>query len=61
MYTFIDEMKRLPDASVEPEHVADDIVQLGDRGAGGVEFLPYYSYGGTQVWIFSTYTLHSDI
>ncbi|KAI1365582.1 hypothetical protein F5Y08DRAFT_352691 [Xylaria arbuscula] len=38
----------IPDASVLPENVADDIAQLGQRGAGGVEFNSYYSYGGTQ-------------
>ncbi|KAI1119902.1 hypothetical protein F5Y10DRAFT_259411 [Nemania abortiva] len=38
----------IPDASVLPENVADDIAQLGQRGAGGVEFNSYYSYGGMQ-------------
>ncbi|KAI0839450.1 hypothetical protein F5Y06DRAFT_303174 [Hypoxylon sp. FL0890] len=38
----------LPDASVNPEYVAQDIAELGARGAGGVQFLNYYNYGGTQ-------------
>ena len=36
----------LPDASVHPELVAEDITNAGLVGAGGVEFLPYYNYGG---------------
>ncbi|GMF77983.1 unnamed protein product [Aspergillus oryzae] len=32
---------RLPDASVDPELLADDIVQLAARGAGEIEFLNY--------------------
>lgn len=34
---------RLPDASVDPASVADDIKNVGAIGAGGVEFLPYYN------------------
>ncbi|KAI0107934.1 hypothetical protein F4776DRAFT_414946 [Hypoxylon sp. NC0597] len=36
----------LPDASVKPEYVAKDIAELGTRGAGGIQFLNYYNYGG---------------
>ncbi|KAL1877886.1 hypothetical protein Daus18300_002239 [Diaporthe australafricana] len=36
----------LPDASVDPETVRSDIRAAGEIGAGGVEFLPYYNYGG---------------
>lgn len=37
---------RLPDASVDPDKVAEDIQEIGIIGAGGIEFLPYYLYGG---------------
>lgn len=40
---------RLPDASVDPGLLTDDIVQLGARGAGGIEFLNYFNYGGVEV------------
>lgn len=36
----------LPDASVDPETVRSDVRSAGAIGAGGVEFLPYYNYGG---------------
>lgn len=36
----------LPDASVEAARVAADIKSAGNIGAGGIEFLPYYNYGG---------------
>ncbi|KAJ6159630.1 hypothetical protein N7497_004167 [Penicillium chrysogenum] len=36
----------LPDASVDPTVVASDIRSAADVGAGGIEFLPYYGYGG---------------
>ncbi|UPL03682.1 hypothetical protein LCI18_014616 [Fusarium solani-melongenae] len=36
----------LPDASADPELVAQDISSAGEVGAGGVEFLPFYNYGG---------------
>ncbi|KAH7409052.1 hypothetical protein BKA64DRAFT_773603 [Cadophora sp. MPI-SDFR-AT-0126] len=36
----------LPDASVDPSLVAADIKSIGSLGAGGIEFLPYYNYGG---------------
>lgn len=35
-----------PDASVDPDLVAADIASAGEIGAGGVEFLPFYNYGG---------------
>jgi hypothetical protein len=38
----------LPDASVDPQVVASDIQAAGSLGAGGVEFLPFYNYGGEQ-------------
>ncbi|KAI1137565.1 hypothetical protein F5Y05DRAFT_419507 [Hypoxylon sp. FL0543] len=38
----------LPDASVKPEYVAQDIAELGARGAGGIQFLNYYNYGGSS-------------
>ncbi|KAE8310025.1 hypothetical protein BDV41DRAFT_579995 [Aspergillus transmontanensis] len=41
----------LPDASVDPEWLADDIVQLAARGAGGTEFLNYFNYGGSDASI----------
>ncbi|CZR61746.1 uncharacterized protein PAC_11643 [Phialocephala subalpina] len=36
----------LPDASVDPSLVAADIEGIGDVGAGGIELLNYYMYGG---------------
>lgn len=36
----------LPDASVNRESVTQDIISAGEIGAGGIEFLPFYNYGG---------------
>jgi hypothetical protein len=36
----------LPDGSVDPTVVASDIRSAAEVGAGGIEFLPYYGYGG---------------
>ncbi|KAE9575722.1 hypothetical protein CGMCC3_g8271 [Colletotrichum fructicola] len=36
----------LPDGTVDPEKVKSDIQSAGNIGAGGVEFLPFYNYGG---------------
>lgn len=36
----------LPDASVDPTTVKENIQSAGAVGAGGVEFLPFYNYGG---------------
>ncbi|KAL4905790.1 hypothetical protein BDW74DRAFT_184859 [Aspergillus multicolor] len=36
----------LPDAGVDRETIAADIKGSGARGAGGVEFVPFYNYGG---------------
>ncbi|KAL3298217.1 secreted protein [Colletotrichum asianum] len=36
----------LPDGTVDPEKVKSDIQSAGKIGAGGVEFLPFYNYGG---------------
>ncbi|KAI1399275.1 hypothetical protein F4819DRAFT_465758 [Hypoxylon fuscum] len=36
----------LPDASVNTQYLAEDIAELGVRGAGGIQFLNYYNYGG---------------
>jgi len=36
----------LPDASVSPDIVKQNIGSSGSIGAGGVEFLPFYNYGG---------------
>jgi hypothetical protein len=36
----------LPDAGVNESIVQENIQSAGSIGAGGVEFLPYYSYGG---------------
>lgn len=36
----------LPDAGVDPEIVAANIKDSGAHGAGGVEFVPFYNYGG---------------
>ena len=36
----------IPDASVDPAVVAEDIRAAGAVGAGGVELLAYYLYGG---------------
>lgn len=36
----------LPDASVDGAIVAGDIKAAGAIGAGGVEFLPFFNYGG---------------
>ncbi|RDW76315.1 uncharacterized protein DSM5745_06307 [Aspergillus mulundensis] len=36
----------LPDAGVDKETVAANIKESGARGAGGVEFVPFYNYGG---------------
>jgi hypothetical protein len=37
----------LPDASVDPETVQENIKSAGAIGAGGVEILPFYNYGGS--------------
>ncbi|KAI0975182.1 hypothetical protein F4678DRAFT_469821 [Xylaria arbuscula] len=37
----------LPDASVDPEIVVADIAGAASIGAGGIEFLPFYEYGGS--------------
>lgn len=36
----------LPDASVDAHTVAADIAAAGSIGAGGVELLPFFEYGG---------------
>ncbi|KKA22163.1 hypothetical protein T310_3800 [Rasamsonia emersonii CBS 393.64] len=36
----------LPDASADTTTVQEDIKSAGVIGAGGVEFLPFYNYGG---------------
>ncbi|PLB53682.1 hypothetical protein P170DRAFT_346874 [Aspergillus steynii IBT 23096] len=36
----------LPDAAVDKATVRDNIASAGSVGAGGVEFLPFYNYGG---------------
>lgn len=36
----------LPDASVDPEVVRQDILDSGALGIGGVELVPFYNYGG---------------
>ncbi|KAJ5511212.1 Glycoside hydrolase family 2 N-terminal [Penicillium expansum] len=36
----------LPDAGVDPAVVASDIRSAAEVGAGGIEFLAYYGYGG---------------
>lgn len=36
----------LPDASVDPETVRENIQSAGAIGAEGVEFVPFYNYGG---------------
>jgi hypothetical protein len=36
----------LPDASVDGQVVAADIKSAGSIGAGGVEFVPFFNYGG---------------
>lgn len=36
----------LPDAGVDVKTVQDNIKSAGAIGAGGVEFLPFYNYGG---------------
>ncbi|KAH8589577.1 hypothetical protein B0O99DRAFT_664485 [Bisporella sp. PMI_857] len=36
----------LPDASVDADIVAADILAAGAVGAGGIELLPFYEYGG---------------
>ncbi|KXH42586.1 hypothetical protein CSIM01_09548 [Colletotrichum simmondsii] len=38
----------LPDASVDIDTFSDDIAQIGQRGAGGIELLNYFNYGGAQ-------------
>ncbi|KAH8897161.1 hypothetical protein GQ53DRAFT_887412 [Thozetella sp. PMI_491] len=37
----------LPDSSVDPDTVREDIKSNAELGAGGIEFLPYFGYGGT--------------
>lgn len=39
----------LPDAGVDVKIVQDNIKSAGAIGAGGVEFLPFYNYGGQLV------------
>lgn len=36
----------LPDATVDPEVLKQEILDAGSIGAGGVEFVPFYNYGG---------------
>ncbi|KAJ5754131.1 uncharacterized protein N7511_008284 [Penicillium nucicola] len=36
----------LPDASVDADIVQENIKSTGEIGGGGVEFLPFYNYGG---------------
>lgn len=36
----------LPDASVDPHTVAADIAAAGSIGAGGIELVPFFEYGG---------------
>ncbi|KAH8729876.1 hypothetical protein BGZ61DRAFT_569735 [Ilyonectria robusta] len=36
----------LPDASVDAEVVAKDVASAASIGAGGIEFLPFFEYGG---------------
>lgn len=36
----------LPDASVDAHTVAADIAAAGTIGAGGIEFIPFFEYGG---------------
>lgn len=36
----------LPDAGVDPTIVQKNIPSAGSIGAGGVEFVPFYDYGG---------------
>ena len=36
----------IPDASVDPATVASDVHAAGQAGAGGLELLGYYLYGG---------------
>ncbi|KAM5353225.1 hypothetical protein ACJ41O_003189 [Fusarium nematophilum] len=38
----------LPDASVDADTVSTDLKAAADIGAGGVEFVPFYNYGGKQ-------------
>ncbi|KAF2183515.1 hypothetical protein K469DRAFT_728036 [Zopfia rhizophila CBS 207.26] len=38
----------LPDASVDPDTVKADIKSVASIGGGGVEFLPFYEYGGAN-------------
>lgn len=38
----------VPDASVDQATVTNDIRDAVSKGAGGVEFLGYYLYGGTN-------------
>ncbi|KAF9873062.1 hypothetical protein CkaCkLH20_09572 [Colletotrichum karsti] len=37
----------LPDGSIDVEAVKSDITSAGSIGSGGVEFLPFYNYGGS--------------
>ncbi|KAJ4354220.1 uncharacterized protein N0V89_005954 [Didymosphaeria variabile] len=41
----IDQLSRLPDASVSSDAVANDIRSVKEAGAGGLEILPFYLYG----------------
>lgn len=36
----------LPDASVDLDILKDDVAQAARIGAGGLEFVPFYNYGG---------------
>ncbi|KAL4783796.1 hypothetical protein BJX76DRAFT_368146 [Aspergillus varians] len=38
----------LPDASVDVDVVTSDIEAAGKLGAGGIEFIPFYNYGGEE-------------
>jgi hypothetical protein len=37
----------LPDASVDPDILKTDIASAGSIGAGGIELVPFYNYGGS--------------
>lgn len=42
----------LPDASVNQSEVLNDLVDMASKGAGGVEFLGFYLYGGLNLYSY---------
>ena len=40
----------IPDGSVDPQQVAEDVADVGRAGGGGVEVLGFFEYGGIGIY-----------